>query len=213
MADVACMRIDATLVVLAACGALVAAGTTLLLLHGTTAGARGATPTMLPPPVATAVGAPAGAPLLLLAAHPQCPCLPATLEQLTAIDGSSPLLRVLVFTPNPPPADWDPAATEYLRRLLPTGSFVADLDGQLALRLGLQTSGHLLLYGNDGTLRFDGGITMGRGHRGGNPAARSLQKALATANGPSTSPRETPDAFGCAIGTDSAPHERDCCSQ
>jgi hypothetical protein len=53
----------------------------------------------------------------------------------------------------------------------------------------------VLLYEADGTLSFDGGVTLGRGHRGDNAAADALTRALSTAG---TSPTQTA-VFGCPI--------------
>lgn len=202
--------------VLLTCLAAVAGGTGLLLTHATTAGRRGAAPDRLPADLLARLAVPPATPLLVLAAHPMCPCLPATLEQLPALlatagAGRALALRVLVLTPSAPPPAWDAAAAAALRRALPPATTIDDRDGELARRLGMLTSGHLLLYGSDGTLRFHGGVTAGRGHRGDNPAARALARALAGAGTSATSPRETPDVFGCPLGTDSAAHGSDCC--
>lgn len=206
-----------TAAVLLTCLAAVAGGTGLLVTHATTPGHRGTPPDQLPAELLTRLAAPPATPLLLLAAHPMCPCLPATLERWHALlastaAGNTLTLRVLVLTPSAPPPAWDAAAAAALRRELPAATTIDDRDGEIAQRLGLHTSGHLLLYGSDGTLRFDGGVTAGRGHRGDNPAARALARALAGAGTRTTSPRETPDVFGCPLGTDSAAHGSDCCS-
>lgn len=195
--------------VLTAWALMVAAGQALLLEHTTTAGDPGAPPLALPPTIASTLHWDRQQPLLLLAAHPQCPCLPATLTELRrALAASSPpTLRVLLHTPSAPPAEWDAAADAALRRALPAGALVDDRDGALAATLRLRTSGHVLLFGVDGSLRFSGGVTAGRGHEGDNRAGRTLAAQLANTGNPVA----TTAVFGCPLQADSAPHDGSCC--
>lgn len=195
--------------VLTAWALLVAAGQALLLEHTTTAGDPGSPPSVLPRTVATTLQWDRTRPLLLVAAHPQCPCLPATLVELrrALAAAEQPTVRVLIHTPSTPPAIWDPVAAANLRRDLPAGAAVDDRDGAMAAGLGLRTSGHVLLFAVDGTLRFTGGITAGRGHQGDNLAGRTLAEQLA---GPGN-PVATTAVFGCPLQADSAPHDGPCC--
>ena len=39
-----------------------------------------------------------------------------------------------------------------------------DVGGRIAARLGAKTSGHVLVYDENGVLKFSGGITAARGH-------------------------------------------------
>lgn len=195
--------------VLAAWATLVVAGQALLLEHSTAAGDPGHPPAELPRDVTAALHWDQTQPLLLLAAHPQCPCLPATLAELQRALGttSMPTLRVLVHTPSSPPTEWDPAADAELRRTLPAGTAIDDRDGALAAKLGLRTSGHVLLFAADGRLRFTGGVTAGRGHQGDNLAGRTLAAMLADAG----KPLATTAVFGCPLQADSASHDGSCC--
>lgn len=195
--------------VLAAWATLVVAGQALLLEHTTAAGDAGHPPAELPRELAEALRWDHRQPLLLLAAHPQCPCLPATLVELqrTLASGAPPTLRVLVHTPSSPPTEWDPAADAELRRTLPAGAAIDDGDGALAAKLGLRTSGHVLLFAADGRLRFTGGVTAGRGHQGDNLAGRTLAAMLADAG----KPHATTAVFGCPLQADSGSHDGSCC--
>lgn len=102
-------------------------------------------------------------PLLVVAAHPQCSLLPATFDELTKVlRGIAAIdLRVLVYSPRVPPADWDQQAFVTLSQGLPAHCVVVDRDGELAHALGADRSGHVRLYTPAGALAFAGGITKG----------------------------------------------------
>jgi hypothetical protein len=195
--------------VLATWATLVAVGQALLLEHTTAAGDPGQPPAALLQDLAAALKWDRTQPLLLLAAHPQCPCLPATLAELqrALADAPPPVLRVLVHTPSSPPPAWDARATSDLRRTLPAGAAIDDRDGALATQLGLRTSGHVLLFATDGRLRFTGGVTAGRGHQGDNLAGRTLVASLRDAG----KPQATTAVFGCPLQADSTSHDGSCC--
>jgi hypothetical protein len=124
------------------------------------------------------------------------------------LDGAAPpTLRVLVHTPSSPPPAWDSGADAELRRRLPAGVAIDDRDGALATKLGLRTSGHVLLFAADGRLRFTGGVTAGRGHEGDNRAGRTLAAMLGDAGKPQASTA----VFGCPLQADSSPHDGPCC--
>lgn len=189
--------------------ALVGTAQGLLLEHGTTAGDPGHPQPTLPRELARAVGAEPGQPLLLLAAHPQCPCLPASLDELERVLASTQAsLRVLLHTPSEQPAAWHAERDRRVRARLPAQSVLDDRDGTLAQRFGLATSGHVLLYDQHGRLRFCGGITAGRGHAGANSASQSLIAALDDL-GRTGKPVVTTAVFGCPLRADSDAH--DCC--
>ena len=71
----------------------------------------------------------------------------------------------------------------------------ADIDGALAKRFSIQTSGHALLYDSDGKLLFSGGITGGRGHAGDNEGRQTLTSFLEDG----TSPSATRPVYGCPL--------------
>lgn len=203
-----------TLWVLAAWLGLAGAGAWQLAEHATTAGTIGDVPQRLSAELAGALHWQGRRPLLVLAAHPQCPCLPSTLDGLARVLERHPEveLRMLVYTPGTNPPSWDDSRWQTLRDGLPDGTVLRDPDGRLATALGATTSGHLSLYAPIGTLTFHGGITQGRGHTGENPAERALLQALelasprgAGASHPAT--RNAPQdaiataVFGCPLTT------------
>lgn len=195
--------------VLAGWAAVVVGAQYLLLTHATTPGAVGAVANELPAGLGERLQWQRTRPLLVLAAHPQCPCLPATLGELQRVLRDSPAvdLRVLIQTPTNPPPAWDAAAAAALRNQLPAHAVREDRDGAMAAAFGLTTSGHLVLYATSGARSFCGGITAGRGHAGDNEAAQALQSAIAAP----TQIHATTAVFGCPLRADSPGHDSPCC--
>jgi hypothetical protein len=72
---------------------------------------------------------------------------------------------------------------------------LADPDGREARRLGVMTSGHVLLYDRAGRLLFTGGITGSRGHEGDNVGCESVIRLLRGEGGA----RHRNDIFGCSV--------------
>lgn len=190
-----------TVSVLGLAAAAVLGGFAALVAHGTTPGALGRVPERLPPPFR--------GPLALVAVHPQCPCLSATLVELRRALAAAPSLslRFLVATPARLPPHWDPAAAAALAADWPRAAVTEDRDGALASAFGLATSGHVVLYDDGGRLLFSGGVTAGRGHAGDNAAGRALAAALARSGTP---PVRTA-VFGCPLRADEGTHG-DCCA-
>lgn len=190
---------------------LCSAGYGLLMVHGVTPGAVGPTLETLPKELQERLRATAGPTLVLLCAHPQCPCLPSSLGELRAALTSRPdaQVRLLVYTPTNPTANWSTAAAAALRDALPNAQVVADPDGTMAWALGARTSGHVFVY-DRGHLRFSGGVTGGRGHHGDNAGRRSLARVLENPEAESA----TPAVFGCPLRADEPVEDEpaSCCS-
>jgi hypothetical protein len=70
-----------------------------------------------------------------------------------------------------------------------------DDAGREARRFNADTSGQTALYGRDGTLLFQGGITISRGHSGDNPGRSALEALLENRL---SNPNRTL-VFGCAL--------------
>ena len=189
--------------------ASVGAAEALLLEHATAPGDPGSPPATLPKALRDQLGPHGTRPLLLVAAHPQCPCLPATLAELRQVLAQAPDVdvRLLLQLPTTVPTAWRPERIAALEQQWPAAC-VADRDGALAHALHLATSGHVLVYGTGGELRFSGGITAGRGHVGDNPGSRTLRRVLQGERGPAGHPA----VFGCPLRADSTGHERACCN-
>ena len=113
---------------------------------------------------------------LVMFAHPRCPCTRASIGELASIMARAQgrfTARVLFMRPAQPEAlggveNW--AKTDLWRSAaaIPGVTPVLDDDGAEARRFGVATSGHTVLYDDDGRLLFSGGITGSRGHSGDN---------------------------------------------
>jgi hypothetical protein len=102
---------------------------------------------------------------LVLFFHAQCPCSPATIDEVRSAQahGWSGVVHLVMVAP--PDADdewhrgpvWDAAAQ------LANTTIYDDSGGRLARRYGAATSGHALLFDSSGRLLFTGGLTPTRG--------------------------------------------------
>lgn len=195
-------------------------GFTTLWRHGGTAGAspnhpaksigtRGTVIPLLPDGTAH-ISDRLDAPLLLIFAHPHCPCTVATLHELTramtsvsAARSDAPPARILVVFVVPPgaPPRWERTALWAEASRMAGVQLRTDTDGVLARRFDARTSGQVFLYNKQGGLVFEGGITSGRGHEGDNAGSDAIVDLLTRAyDSSATSPntRHTP-VFGCAL--------------
>lgn len=144
-----------------------------------------------------------GAPVLVLFVHPKCACTSATLSELERAlvwNKRATRLVVSVVCPNDAPAGWGDSALTRRAGALPGATGFADTGGAEARRFGAATSGHAVLYGADGALLFQGGLTGSRGHEGENAGRRAIEVFLA---GSTTACREHP-TFGCPLANDCA---------
>lgn len=166
-----------------------------------TAGAVGATPERWP--VASAVSRQSAKATIVVSVHPGCPCTSATMAELsewTQSRQNPPEVVVLAVLPDGVATHWD------LRRLAEqTGAIagarlIVDPSGVESLRHGAMTSGHLAFYDAAGVLRFRGGVTASRGHRG--PSAGLSALSALTDHQPSEAP--SAPVFGCPL------HDQEC---
>lgn len=131
--------------------------------------------------------------------HPRCPCTRVAVGELARLvaRAEAPLdVDVLVFRPAGEPASWARSASRAEAAAIPGVRVLDDEGGALAARFGVRTSGHALLYGPDGALRFSGGITTDRGHAGDNAG---LDAATRLVSAPDAGPPATYPVFGCSI--------------
>lgn len=134
-----------------------------------------------------------GRPLLVMAVHPRCPCTDASLAELgDLLARSRGACDALLLQYHP--AGWPvEAAFQTLGgRRVPV---MQDPDGRLAAMLGAETSGHCVLVDASGTIRFHGGLTVARGHRGLSPAQDAI---LEVVSGGSPHLTSAP-VYGCAL--------------
>ncbi len=138
-------------------------------------------------------------PTLLVFLHPHCPCSRVTVAELAwVLDRCPEAVHVRVHFAVPEGAEEGWARTslwEEAARL--PGAIPVEDDGQEARRFGARTSGQILAYAADGRQLFRGGVTAGRGHRGGNPGRDGLLAALRTGTASPASP-----VFGCPLFPD-----------
>jgi hypothetical protein len=141
-----------------------------------------------------------GQPTLILLAHPQCSCTPASLAELAEVLARAharPNTYVLFLKPQGFTNDWVESDLWKTAAAIPGVTLLRDDDGREAQRFGSATSGQTLLYDADGALQFSGGITGSRSHAGDNAGRRSL---VALLNGGNADRRAT-DVFGCPLFT------------
>jgi len=139
-----------------------------------------------------------GQPTLVVLAHPQCSCTPASLAELAEVlarAGTRPTTYILFLKPEGLSNEWVQSDLWKTATAIPGVSLVRDDDGREARRFGSATSGQTLLYDADGALRFSGGITGSRAHAGDNNGRRSLV-ALLSGGQPD---RTTTNVFGCPL--------------
>lgn len=139
-----------------------------------------------------------GRALVVMAVHPECPCTGASLAELgdflARSHGRSDAL-LLELAPASPNPNWCGGVPAELGGV-PIRS-LADPDGRIARLLGARTSGHLVFMDAAGAIRFHGGLTIARGHRGRAPAQDAL---LALLDGRPAALAAAP-TFGCALET------------
>lgn len=132
---------------------------------------------------------------LVLFAHPLCPCTSASIAELARLIAEAPnpiLTHVVFFAPDE--HSWPQTQLEKKATRIPDVIVHRDPEGVESRIFGVSTSGHVLLYGADGHLRYSGGITGGRGHEGANTGRTSV---LACIRERSTAPPFP--IFGCGL--------------
>ena len=159
-------------------------------------GAAGQTPPQWP--AGARISRQQGRPVLLMFAHPQCPCTRASVAELnrllTHCEGKIDA-RVLFIAPSTMPSDWTQTVLWNSTSAIPGVTVQADPDGAEAHRFGAESSGYVVVYDEHGKLRFKGGITRGRGEVGDNAGANVI---ISLANGRDAELKQT-SVFGCGL--------------
>ena len=169
-----------------------------LLRYKAKAGNAGQPPSTWPSN--TLVSSPLHKPLLVMFAHPRCPCTKASLgelEQLVARAQNQFDATIAFYTPRGGSKACSNSALVREARSIPGVRVQFDNDGNLAKRFGIETSGHTLVYSPDGKLLFSGGITGSRGHLGDNTGFAAVQ-AIISNHSSLLAPTTTP-VFGCEL--------------
>ena len=139
--------------------------------------------------------------MLLMFVHPRCPCSEASIAELSQLMdrcGSKVKTTVVIFQSSHESEEWNHSAIWSAAQHIPGVVTRSDLDGTLAKQAGANTSGQVFLYGTDGNLVFDGGITASRGHFGDNDGLDSVTRII-LADGTGNPRRASAPVFGCAI--------------
>jgi hypothetical protein len=183
---------------LACAGGLYALGA-----HAGASGAVGAVPRRWPSGAAARPES-SGATLLLFA-HPRCPCTRAALDELAWVLARSrgrATARVFFYRPLGAAAGWERTPLWDEARAL-GARVAADPDGAQARAFGARTSGMVVIYGAEGRLLYEGGITAGRAQEGDGPGREA---AVAAIEGKLARPVEG-SVFGCALIASKAERE------
>jgi len=101
--------------------------------------------------------------MIVLSAHPNCPCTEATTAELAQwmdLQGDRPETVVLAVLPDGANSDWDLKRMAELTVAIAGARMVADRGGVESLRHGAMTSGHLTYYDGSGLRRYQGGVTV-----------------------------------------------------
>lgn len=137
---------------------------------------------------------------LVVALHPECPCSRATLEELGKIMARSDgRLRTQVWCVQYAEIE-DKAEQSALwsqAKRIPGIELRVDPEGREAKRFNMRVSGETRLYGPNGELLFQGGITAARGHAGDNPGEATILNLITDRRTPGDV-KNTP-VFGCSL--------------
>jgi len=150
-------------------------------------------------PVRSSVPRAEGAWTLVMLVHPHCSCSRASVKELEAVLEKAPRSvqpYVLVYRPSEFQAGWERTDVYDAATRLRRAHVLIDEDGREAKLFGGFTSGQTFLYDGDGRLRFEGGITLLRGHAGLNSGRADIIQIANTKSGKGTHP-----VFGCAISS------------
>lgn len=138
-------------------------------------------------------------PVLMVFLHPRCPCGAATLSELertTSYVGKRMIVQAVIVYPKGGGKEWTDSAIAKRAKSLPGAQIVWDEGGVLSTRLGVSTSGQVLLYSRQGKLVFEGGITASRSHEGANTGEDNIEEYIRSGR---VFTGKTP-VFGCSLG-------------
>ncbi len=146
-------------------------------------------------------------PTLLMVLHPRCSCSRASIGELARLQHRLQGLfsgHILFVRPEGTDQSWAETDLRSSAELIPDMRSVEDLNGVEAERFGANTSGAIVLYGEDGRLLFHGGLTASRGHYGDSLGREQL---IALLSGREATISEG-DVYGCALAEDQGSNRR-----
>jgi hypothetical protein len=173
-------------------------GTVVMMSASNRPGPAGAPPARWP--AESSLTRPVTKPTLIMFLEPNCVCSKASLGELSLLmDGCQGKLnaRVLFIKAAGRSANWQQSDLWRQAMVIPGVGAAIDVDGREARLFGAQTSGEVVLYGADGRLLFQGGMTLYRGHMGDNPGLTALRALVGQEPSQVT---QTP-VFGCPLFT------------
>lgn len=176
---------------------VVAAGSLWMARYSQIVGAASTAPQQWPS--ASQMSRDSQLPMLVMFAHPRCPCSRASigeLEKIMAHCQGRVSAHVLFLRPEGEEDEWATTDLWHSAEAIPGVSVAMDHDGGEARLFKAATSGQTLLYDADGRLEYQGGITLARGHEGDNPGRDAIECLLKQKP---TRPVSMP-VFGCALG-------------
>lgn len=139
-----------------------------------------------------------GTSMLVMFAHPKCPCSRASIHELAVLmAAANGALHARVYFYRAPgaQADWERTGLWRSASAIPGVEVMVDVEGVIAQSFHANVSGETQVYRSTGELAFSGGITAARGHQGDNEGRRAILEILTT---PSSTPRHT-RVFGCYL--------------
>jgi hypothetical protein len=139
-----------------------------------------------------------GRALLVMFAHPQCPCSRASVGELAIIMARTRRTvdaYIFFYAPLNEPGSWVRTGLWDSASAIPGVRVIKDPGGSFARRLGAFTSGQTLLYNQRGKLVFNGGITASRGHSGDNNGRDAILGFLRG----ELPARNAAPVFGCSL--------------
>ena len=135
---------------------------------------------------------------LVMLAHPHCPCTRASVGELAQIMAQAEdriAAYVLFLKPEGSSSDWEKTGLWQSAAAIPGVTVLPDVGGAEARRFGVETSGHTVLFDNEGRLLFSGGITSARGHSGDNAGRSAIVSLLRNHR----ADRAQTAVFGCSL--------------
>jgi hypothetical protein len=174
---------------------VVASGMGLLASYANQAGASAST---VPQQIASSSLADGRTHRLVMFVHPYCPCSNASMAELARLMSRCTEkieTTVYFYRPENQPDRWVEGALWSAAKRIPGVSVQTDSQGRIAAQFGATTSGHVILYGPLGDLRFHGGITARRGHEGDSTGKATVMSIV---QGDNVNVGECP-VFGCAL--------------
>jgi hypothetical protein len=176
--------------------AVVGSGTIGMTRYANSPGISGQAPAVWP--ADSHIPFDAGRPTLVMFTHPRCPCTRASLGELELLLAQFPRqvnTYVVVLKPADTTTNWEKTDLWRTASSIPGVTVCTDNDGMEARRFHSETSGQTLFYDRSGVLRFQGGITLSRGHAGDNPGRTAVEEWLRQGH---SDKAKTP-VFGCSL--------------